>query len=148
MWRVVLVLVCFWPAQWIAAAEHRRHSDCFVVSTLFFFLETERTWRDVLSGRNSAFITVLLLQTLRWGRGNEKKQLKNRPCPVAPASGTKRGAAIRDSRDGCKLSRQVRKKTSFLFISFFVFFSKRVHTCLYYLSLSLPVCFTLLDCSR
>lgn len=108
-----------------------------------FLFETERTWRDVLSGRNSAFITVLLLETLRLGRRNKKIQ-KKRPCPVAPASGTKWDAAIRDSRDGCKFSRRVQKKTSFLFI-FFIFW-KRVHTCLYYLSL--PVCFTLLDCSR
>lgn len=58
------------------------------------------------------------------GKRNEKKKetLKNRPRPVAPASGTKRGAAIRDSRDGCKFSRRARKKTSFLFISFFFFF--------------------------
>lgn len=41
MWRVVLVLVCFWPARWIAAAsEHRRRSDFFLWyrrPTFFFF---------------------------------------------------------------------------------------------------------------
>lgn len=142
MWRVVLVLVCFWPARWTAAAsEHRRRSDFFYGTD---GQPTERTWRDVLSGQNSAFITVLLLETLRWGRRN-KKNFKKDLARFAPAPGTERDAAVRDSRDGCKFSHRVRKKTSFLFIFYFIFW-KRVHTCLYYLSL--PVCFTLLDCSR
>lgn len=40
MWRVVLVLVCFWPARWIAS-EHRRRSDFFYGTDgqLFFFVQ-------------------------------------------------------------------------------------------------------------
>lgn len=149
MWRAVLVLVCFGPLD--GSWRHRNNVDLltvlqfrFVQGDNFFFSWNgahETCERDILSGWNSAFITVLLPKPwCRGGIGGKKDLawLQQRPGPSGTLPSGTREMDV-------NFSRQVQKTTSFFCFFSSLFFFKRVHTFLYYLSL--PLCFTLLDCS-
>lgn len=136
MWRVVLVLVCFWPAWWIAAAsEHRRHSD-------FFYGTGGQLFCSKRSAHGETFCRAGTRPSSQcsywkpWGWGGEIKNFKKKDLArshqrLGPSGTLPSGTREMDVNFLAEYERRP---------PFFLFFFYFLETCTHLSVLSLPPC--------